>query len=468
MLEPVIIEIEQLNPEPSVQEQCRKLLLSTHTSQLLLISYPFEEYWVKVDAGNPRPVRRLTALYSLEKSDGNIVVRFTVTAEGAALCAALRESSVDRPVSFDSLCDHFSLADFCSKEILPLSPIAIAKPWGQEIWYTGIEERGVAEVSNGRFTLPLPWILSALPSSLCADQQRALILLKILDPLPQEVFGDLYFELHEEKREVYVVTAIDKDVWPEGQGSIRFGFDQNKRKQYASDSEFRSAFVSAVKNYEQVRRQIDTMIDGFRLRDAFAINEPVSADVLARWLTELPSELQSEELKLRQQMDAFSHQLPLSLGDVVKVPCLTPHSLQHGVRTVEFQTPVYERLILSFAQKVLTQSHWDIDTAASIMTLDTPEAALHTRIVNDKGVLVERIVDFKDFEVLRVVLEAGAHYSIPGPAAYGIIMAVKGSLLMAGVELLPEAAAMIPATCESLEIVNSHEEEVSFLVAFPL
>ena len=33
---------------------------------------------------------------------------------------------------------------------IPLQPIAIPKPWGQEIWYTGIEQRGVAEVGVAR------------------------------------------------------------------------------------------------------------------------------------------------------------------------------------------------------------------------------------------------------------------------------------------------------------------------------
>src|SRR5690625_7657891 len=42
-------------------------------------------------------------------------------------------------------------------------------------------------------------------------------------PLPVEVVGDLYFELHEEKREVYVVTSIDPQAWPEGIGAIRYG-----------------------------------------------------------------------------------------------------------------------------------------------------------------------------------------------------------------------------------------------------
>ncbi|MEE8059167.1 MAG: hypothetical protein V3T17_15215 [Pseudomonadales bacterium] len=468
MSEYVILDIDQLNPEPVVQKQCQQLLASTVSRRLLLISYPFEEYWLDVEPCKRKSRIQLTGLYALEKRDGQISIRFTVTEKGAELCAVVRQATGEHPPSFSSLCDHFSLPDFHSKDILPLSPINIAKPWGQEIWYTAIEERGVAGVSNGRFKLPLPWVLSALPSSLCADQQRLLILLKILDPLPQEVFGDLYFELHQEKREVYVVTSINKEAWPKGEGCIRFGFDQYKRKQYSSDRAFRADFVLAVKDYEKVRREIDGMIDAFRVRDEFGVNEPVSVDVLRDWLNELPAGLQEDERRLRGQMDSFTNKLPLALGDVVKVPCLTPHSLQHGVRTIEFQTPVYERLILSFAQKVLTQPHWDIDAAAGIMTLGTPEQPLHNRIMDCGGVVVERIVDFKDFEVQRILLASGAHFMIPSPDAYGVLIAVKGSLVIGDMELKPEDAAIIPGECDELPINNHCSAPISFLLAFPL
>jgi hypothetical protein len=43
-----------------------------------------------------------------------------------------------------------------------------------------------------------------------ADYPESLILLKTLNPVADDVIGDLYYEMHEEKWEVYVVTEIDK------------------------------------------------------------------------------------------------------------------------------------------------------------------------------------------------------------------------------------------------------------------
>ena len=36
----------------------------------------------------------------------------------------------------------------CLQAPMPLSPVFIPKPWGREIWYSGIEERGVSTVHN--------------------------------------------------------------------------------------------------------------------------------------------------------------------------------------------------------------------------------------------------------------------------------------------------------------------------------
>src|SRR5690606_10110912 len=105
-------------------------------------------------------------------------------------------------------------------------------------------------------------------------------LLKILDPLPEEVFGDLYFELHQEKREVYVVTHVDAGAWPDGCGAIRFGFNQAERQKAPSDEDFRQQFLRAVADYEQVRRIIDRYCDSIRAQKGISLNEAVDAAVL--------------------------------------------------------------------------------------------------------------------------------------------------------------------------------------------
>ncbi len=459
----IFCTIDELNPEPVVQQHCQELLSTDLEQRLLCVSYPFESYWLQ-----SKPRTTLAGLYYLKKNKQQIEIHFTVSSDPSTLIAFIENAHEEcEAMLFDSVRQHFSLAVFSADMVLSLSCIHIAKPWGQEIWYTGIEERGVAALTDGTFELPLPWVLSALPTSLCADQQQTLILLKVLDPLSEEVFGDLYFELHQQKREVYVVTAIDQDAWPGGEGGIRFGFDQAKRKQYDSDMAFRAAFVAAVAAYKEIRGTIDRALDKCRQRDQVALDAPVSADKLRGWLRELPDALLMEEKQRRSQMDAFTNTLALAVGDVVKVPCLTPHSLQHGVRTIEFQTPVYERLIVSFAQKVLTQPHWDTERAAEIMLLDAPEPPAHDRLVEGEGVLVERIVDFEDFEVLRISLEYGCCYTLATPVSYSLLIGLTGQVFLGGYSLIPEQAALLPSAWPGGNISNDSVGTASFLLANP-
>ena len=69
------------------------------------------------------------------------------------------------------------------------------------------------------------------------------------------------------------------------------------------------------------------------------------------------------ERKAKKNMNAFTTIKKIQLGDVIRGPTWVPHSLQHEVRVVEFQTPTYERFIISFEQKVLTQKNWDSEYA---------------------------------------------------------------------------------------------------------
>ena len=134
-----------------------------------------------------------------------------------------------------------------------LQSLRIAKPWGAEIWYTGIEARGVCTVNN----MPLPWLIAVSPRHTlgnCTDPNP--ILLKILDPHSEPEFGDLYFELHELKTEVYVVTHVDKTAWPDGHGQIRYGFNQARRAEFESIDVFKSTYLEAVNDYQKARDEI--------------------------------------------------------------------------------------------------------------------------------------------------------------------------------------------------------------------
>ncbi|UTF60567.1 hypothetical protein [Gilvimarinus sp. DA14] len=328
---------------------------------------------------------------------------------------------------------------------VPLLPTHIAKPWGQEIWYTGMEVRGVSHVGDELHSVPLPWLLSLMPEAFCNGKPEQLTLLKILDPLPDEVYGDLYFEMHERKQEVYVVTHVNKQAWPDGRGGIRFGFNQRVRAKYASDDEFKAAYLETVKRYESVRRRIDECLDGIRLQQGVGLNDPVEPARIDAWLAQVPDLLVVQEAELRAQMDSFSNLMPLQVGDVVRVPCMTPHSLLHGVRTVEFQTPVYERKILSFAQKVLTQQWWDTEEALQGANLDVEAAQLSAAVEVVPGLTQQEIVDFDDFRVWRLRARASVELSLAGAQSYQLLMAVSGKVRVAQQDLACEQAALLPA-----------------------
>ena len=294
---------------------------------------------------------------------------------------------------------------------------------------------------------PIPWLQAAMPGEDAGTCGAPLILLKILDPSAEPVVGDLYFELHEEKREVYVVTHVDERAWPDGTGYIRFGFAPAKRALYPQEDAFRAAYLDAVGRYEVVRRQLDATMD-----------EPPSHP---------GAELASQEQQLRGEMDSFTNMKPLRVGDVVKVPLLTPHALQHGVRTIEFQTPVYERKILSFAQKVLTQDHWDTREGVAQMHLELPDPECFEVLRQEEGVLIERIVDFSDFEVRRVSLAAGHGLANLVIEQYALIMVVAGQMQLAESVYGPEQALLLPRAWQDSLVAAETASTLVFLLALP-
>lgn len=360
------------------------------------------------------------------------------------------------------------VACLCPDAPWQLSPVSIAKPWGREVWFTGIEARGEsAFVDNLGFTIPLSWLLTLMPKTLLGASLPALTLLKILDPLPEPVFGDLYFEMHEQKQEVYVVTHVDSRAWPGGRGGIRFGFDQALRRQYASDRAFRQAYLDVVSQYENIRRAIDAQIDDMRIRDGVGVNAAVEADQQKQWMARVSPELAAAEADARAQMDRFAHVLPLRVGDVVKVPCFTPHSLLHGVTTVEFQTPVYERKILSFAQKVLTQSHWDTAEALSKISLDAPVNPPLVLVSESDGVVREQVVQFDDFRVLRISLEAGASCQVES-GYYRLVMVLSGVAQLDQQPVAEGQAFFVPAIKDSTLVLNQGDSPLVLLLSEPI
>ncbi len=249
-----------------------------------------------------------------------------------------------------------------------------------------------------------------------------MVLLKILDPAATPETGDLYFEVHEQKREVYVVTRVDQTAWPDGQGAIRLGMNQSVRATFANDVAFRNAYLAAVKAYEAVRRQIDA---GDRSAAA-------------------------SENDLRAAMERFTALAPLRVGDVVTVHPWLPHSLQHGVRVAEFQTPTYERYILSFGQEVLTQRHWDTEAVLERIDLEPPRPGTFAQLAPG----VEQIADFDDFSALRIELAGGDSCCLGADLPYAVCMAVDGRVSVNGLELNAEEACFVPASALPVTITN--------------
>ncbi len=422
--------ITRLRGDP--REACSRWLADEATAApaLLLVSFELEQYWL-----TDKSALSLTALYLLAEEGLQVAVTD----------ARLDGDGTDPRALYRQLCEEHGLVSATDSTPLILKPTAIPKPWGQEIWYSGVEERGVCCFQQGLFSTPIPWLQAVMPGDVLGEAGVDLVLLKILDPAPQAVTGDLYFELHEEKREVYVVTHVDTTAWPDGTGAIRYGFSPQKIADAGSEANFRKHYLEAVTTYEAVRRRIDAL--------------PAGIDP--------PEELLIEESQLRDTMNDFTQLRPLRVGDVVVVPLLLPHSLQHGVRTIEFQTPVYERKILSFAQRVLTQDHWDTQEAVARMALLPPEAQEHERLVEEAGCVVERIVDFEDFEVWRVTLKEGAGFTPPAADHYRIVMAVTGRFAVAGVDCGPEQALILPAGTAPEIRPEEHDSAAVFLLASP-
>ena len=198
-----------------------------------------------------------------------------------------------------------------------------------------------------------------------------------------------------------------------------------------------------------------------------ALDAPVSAEKTKNWLSQLPQELLEQETQLREVMEAFYAIHPLTVGDVVKVPPLVPHSLLHGVRTIEFQTPVYERKILSFAQKVLTQQQWDTEAALQEVELTTPPLSELELLVKDDLHHRELIVAFDHFVVERLHLYAGASIELTHDNVHRLIIGVVGEFQVGEHIVSGERALFIPASQCCLAITNKSSATAVLLLAIP-
>lgn len=310
---------------------------------------------------------------------------------------------------------------------LRLVPTHVAKPWGQEIWYTGVETRGVSCTAlptqpghEAQVLVPLPYVELALGSA-CRQKRSSVVLLKELDPFDVPFYGELYTEVHTEKAEVYVVTSLGPRCAPGGVGHVKLGLAAPVLKAIAEDTSLMdSVFEGLAKtliHYEDVRAQIDghLLAAGYRFDEQVRMGEAGLAELIRAKQGCVPRDLVRAEDEAWRQATGLFAMHALSVGDVVRVPTGTPHALQPGVRVVEFQTPHYERLILASNQKVMTQSHWDVSKGVATMaakgTAVEPAQAIEKQWPASTGTPVP-IVDFPGLQVVRLELAIN-----PGSAA---------------------------------------------------
>lgn len=337
---------------------------------------------------------------------------------------------------------------------MPLVPVTVAKPWGQEIWYTGIEARGVSLIAS----TPIAWVIDIFGDAIGC--RHAPILLKILDPFADENLGDLYFELHEEKREVYIVTRVDETAWPDGTGQLRYGFNENQLAQYPDKTAFQGDYLRAVEAYEATRRSIDAQLRQLKQERGLDPAEPMVPAATRALLAEVPSALLEQEKLLRAEMYAFTSLVPVRTGDVISVEPFVPHSLQHGVRVVEFQTPHYERHILSFGQEVLTQDHWDTRDALSRVLMAGTPPVLSESSVSGR----EPVASFDAFEVERITLMPGESINLAA-SHYQLIMGIKGTTAIDGTQIDAETAWFLPPQLSDADCTNTSELDAVLLLA---
>ena len=129
---------------------------------------------------------------------------------------------------------------------------------------------------------------------------------------------------------------------------------------------------------------------------------------------------------MRDKASGFVGDLPVKVGDIISFPVFQIHSLRHGIKVIEFQTPHYERLILMFAQKVLTQNHWDTEDAISKMGTEVYHPPKLDCIHNSKYLIVERFTDFPQFNFDRISLEPKNTYEIQLDGRYQLLIIISG------------------------------------------
>ena len=379
--------------------------------------------------------------------------------DGDSICGAIGRTQPPldgKPESRDAffnLTESNQMSALVLNTPLVLDPVTVKKPWGEEIWFSGIEERGVSSC-NG---IPITFLIEIFGEFLGCSKPP--ILLKVLAPNPEPNLGDLYFELHEKKTEVYVVTDINSGSWPNGVGKIRLGFNDKEIQSQGTSEKFIEKYLSSVESYQRCRNLIDSKVDQMKVAFGLSKDEIIEAELYRTFLAEIDKAIIDDEKILRKEMNKFTKLHDIKIGDAIKVKPYIPHSLQHGVRVVEFQTPHYERYILSFGQKVITQDHWDTKTALMKAKISENRIEQPTKLDEFQDI----VADFKEFNVTRAILPPKSDLKIE-EKGYCLIIGISGETKLGSNTVKNEKAFFIPPT-KTLVMSNESKVESCFLIA---
>ena len=368
--------------------------------------------------------------------------------------ALLKIISQNQETPLESIAKNRHASIISTDKPFRLEILNITKPWGYESWYTGVEKRGVVKIVDNYGKTELPYSLKIFKKQLLANFPEELILLKKLNPSSKPTIGDLYYEMHEKKWEVYVVTEIDKTAWPSGTGIVKAGLNSEKIRKYKKKYKRNwkkflvQDFMKAIAKYEAVRRKID--FSNKNIAKELLENEPI----------------------LRKEAASFVGDYYVREGDIVSFPVFQIHSLQHGIKVIEFQTPHYERLIVMFSQKVITQDHWDSERALKIMIPEVYNPPKPKQLLKSEGFSLERFVDFPQFTADRLILQPKISWNDQLRNQYHILIAIsgKGKIITEGglsIHFNREEALFLPISMGSYVLKNTGKSPLTYLKAMP-
>jgi len=326
-------------------------------------------------------------------------------------------------------------------QALRLLPVSIAKPWGRELWYTAVEERGISRADCAGVPVDLPRLFSRQGQWGIGDA-RQLLLLKALVANAGAERGQLYLELHQHKWEAYLVTHLDPRAWPEGVATMRLGTNSQLLTAYGCERRFRRDLAAALHDCESLRAKAHS-------------GEGTAAAV------------SDEEQAARAHLAQFWGYRQIRVGDSVLIPPRIPHGLPHGVRVLEVQTPHYERLVLCFNQRMQTQTAWDIEEGLALMDLADPPPPGATPLPSPSGCRIEELLETPFFVLRRLTLEPGRRLELPLTRLYGLLCVVAGQGSAGSAQLRCGENWLLPAYRGELLLENQGWEPWVLLLTEP-